>query len=62
MHTHTHTAHMGYLVVTPGVGTRQLEGPKNPDGLHLGIYVFVYVYNVQTYVYILESGMRSWTH
>jgi len=35
-HTHTHTAHMGYSVVSPGVGMRHLEGPRNPDGLNLG--------------------------
>ena len=31
---HTHTAQMarGYSVVRPGVGTRHLEGPKNPNG------------------------------
>jgi len=40
-HRHTHTAHMVYLDVSPGVGMRHLEGPKNPDGLHLGIYVLV---------------------
>jgi len=44
-HTHTHTAH-GVLDVSPVVGTRHLEGPKNPDGLNLGIYVFVNVYKV----------------
>jgi len=36
-HTHTHNAQVGYSVVSPGVGTRHLEGPKNPDGLNLGI-------------------------
>ena len=46
MHTHTHTAQMGYSVVSPGVGMRHLEGPKNPNGLNLGICVFVYVYKV----------------
>jgi len=45
-HTHTHTAQMGYSVVSPGVGMRQLEGPKNPDGLNLGICVIVFVYNL----------------
>ena len=45
--THTlQTAHMEYLDVSPGVGMRHLEGPKNPDGLNLGIHVFVYVYKV----------------
>jgi len=37
---HTHTAHIGYSDVSPGVGMRHLEGPKNPDGLNLGIYLF----------------------
>ena len=27
---------------------RYLEGLKNPDGLNLGIYVFVYVYKADT--------------
>jgi len=44
-HAHTHTAR-GVLDVRPGVRTRHLEGPKNPDGLNLGIYVFMYVYRV----------------
>jgi len=35
-HAHTHTAH-GVLDVSPGVRTRHLQGPKNPDGLNLGI-------------------------
>ena len=38
-HTHTHTAQMGYLDVSPGVGMRHLDGPKNPDGLNLGIRI-----------------------
>jgi len=51
-HTHTHTAH-GVLDVSPGVGTRQLEGPKNPDYLNLDKHVFVYVYNVHVCIYML---------
>ena len=51
-HTHTHTAH-GVLDVSPGVGTRQLEGPKNPDGLNLDKHVFVYVYKVHMCNYML---------
>ena len=43
-HTHTHAAQTGYSDVSPGVGMRYLEDLKNPDGLNLGIYVFVYVY------------------
>jgi len=40
---------------------RHLEGPTNPDGLNLGIYIFVYVYKVHMCMYMLGGGMRSWT-
>ena len=40
-HTHTHAAETGYSDESPGIGMRYLEGLKNPDGLNLGIYVFV---------------------
>jgi len=60
-HTHTHTVQMGYSDVSPGVGMRHLEGPKNPDGLNLGIYIFVYVYKVHMCMYMLGGRMRSWT-
>jgi len=61
-HTHTHTAQMGYSVVSPGVGMKHQEGPKNPDGLNVSIYIFVYVYKVhmcQASIDMLEGGMRS---
>ena len=61
-HTHIHTARMGYSVVSPGVGMRHLEGPKNPDGPNLGIYIFDYVHEVQKCMYMLGSGMRSWNN
>jgi len=51
-HTHTHTAR-GALNVGPGVGTRQLEGPKNPDGQNLSKYVCVYVYKVHMCIHML---------
>jgi len=57
-HTHTHITQMGYSDVSPGVGTRHLEGLKNPDGLNLGIHTFVYVYKVHMCMY----GMGSWTN
>ena len=52
---HTHAAQMGYSVVSPDseVGIRHLEGPKKPDGLNLGIHVFVYAYNVHMCMYML---------
>jgi len=59
---HTHTAHMGCLDVSPGVGMRHLEDPKYPNGLNFGIYVFVYVYKVHMYMYMLGGEMRSWTN
>jgi len=58
-HTHTHTAHMEYSDVSPGVGTRHLKGTKIPDGLNLGIYVFVYVYKVHMCMYMLGGLTRS---
>ena len=59
-HTHTHICiwHVGSCSrdVSPGVGTRHLEGPKNPDRLNLGIHVFAYVFKVHMCVYMLEAG------
>jgi len=51
-YTHTHTAQMGYSVVSPGVEMRHLESRKNPDRLKRSIHVdcigvqsiFVYIY------------------
>jgi len=60
--THTHAAQMGYLDVSPAVGMRHLEGPKNPDGLNLGTHIFVYVYKVHMCMYMLGGGMRSCTN
>ena len=59
--THTHTLYR-CSDVSPGVGMRHLEGPKNPDGLNLGIHIFVYVYKVHICIYRLGGGMRSWTN
>jgi len=50
-HTHTHTAQMRYLDVSPGVRMRYLEGPNNPDGLNLGIHIFVCIQSTHVYVY-----------
>jgi len=36
---------------------RNLEGPKNPDGINLGMYVFVYVYKAHLCMYILGGEM-----
>ena len=61
-HKHTHTAQMGCSDVSPGGGMRHLEGPKTPDGLNLGIHIFVYVYKVHMCIYMLRGWMRSWTN
>jgi len=42
--------------------TRHMEGPRNPDGPNLGIYVFVHVCEVHKCIYMLGGGMRSWTN
>ena len=55
------TTSYGYSGVSPGVGIKHLEGPKNPDGLTLGIYVFVYVCKVHICMYMLKGRMRSLT-
>ena len=51
VYAHTHTAQMGCSDVSPGVGMRHLEDPKNPDGLNLDIHIFVYVYQ-DVYIYV----------
>jgi len=52
---------IAFIIAQKEVGMRHLEGPKNPDGLNLGIHIFVYVYKVHMCIYILRCGMRSWT-
>jgi len=44
----------GYIylyIYSPGVGMRHLEGPKNPDRLNFGTYIFVCVQNTHVCVY-----------
>ena len=41
--THTHTLHVWYSDVSPGVEARHLEGPMNPDGLKLGIKKIAFI-------------------
>jgi len=64
VYTRTHTALCtdGVLSASPGVGMRHLEGPKNPNGLNLGILIVVYVCKVHVCMYMLRGGMRSWTN
>ena len=51
-HTHTHTAQMGYLDVSPGVWMRHLEGPKNPDGLNESWHICIHVCIQRAHVYV----------
>ena len=59
-HTHTHTAQV--LGCEPRSRDETTGGPKNPDGLNLDKYIFVYVYKVHTCIYMLRGRMRSWTN
>ena len=61
---YTHTARGVLDVVSPGVGTRHMEGPKNPDGLRInfGICVIVHLYKVDKCIYMLGSEMSSCTN
>lgn len=38
----------------------QEESTNNPGGLHLGIYVFVYVQKVHMYRYMLWNEIKTW--
>jgi len=58
-HTHRHTEQMGYLVVSPGASMGHLEGPNYPDGLNLGIHIFVCVQSTHVYVYARRRD-TSW--
>jgi len=46
------------MILSPGVGTRHLEGTTNPEGINLGIYIFACVYHdkVHMYTYMLGGG------
>ena len=52
--THTHTAHGVFNVNPDG----NLDGP-NPDGLNLGIHIFVYVYKVHMWMHMLWGEIHS---
>jgi len=54
VYAHTHTLHMGYSDVSPGVGTRHLE---NPEEIQMycsdSIHIYCAVYEVHMYIYML---------
>ena len=49
--TSVHTVRKEYLYVSPRIGSRHLESPKNSDEPNISIHVSVYVYEIPTYVY-----------
>ena len=54
VYAHTHTLHVGYSDVSPGVGTRHLESPEEiqmycRDSIH----IYRAVYEVHMYIYML---------
>ena len=54
VYAHTHTLHVGYSDVSPGVGTRHLESPEEiqmycSDSMH----IYRAVYEVHMYIYML---------
>ena len=63
MHTNTHTAQMGYSVVSPGVGMRHLESRKNPDRLERSIYVDrIGAQSTFVYKYAGLRGLMIWAN
>ena len=54
VYVHTHTLHVGYSDVNPGVGTRHLE---NPEEIQMycsdSIHIYRAVYEVHMYIYML---------
>ena len=54
VYAHTHTLHVGYSDVSPGVRTRHLESPEEiqmycSDSIH----IYRAVYEVHMYIYML---------
>jgi len=54
VYAHTHTLHVWYSDVSPGVGTRHLESPEEiqmycSDSIH----IYRAVYEVHMYIYML---------
>jgi len=60
VYAHTHTLHVGYSDVSPGVGTSHLESPEEiqlfcSDSNH----IYRAVYEVHMYIYICWATGRS---
>ena len=46
VYAHTHTQHVGFLDVSPGVGTRHLESPEEIQDCIDSIHIYRAVYEV----------------
>ena len=54
VYAHTHTLHVGYSAVSPGVGTRHLESPEEIQCT----VVIVYIYTVRCTNLYLYAGLQ----
>ena len=54
VYAHTHTLHVGYSDVSPGVGARHLESPEEIQ-MYFSDIIHIYraVYEVHMYIYML---------
>ena len=60
VYAHTHTLHVGYSDVSPGVGTRHLESPEEIQMYYSdSIHIYRAVYEVHMYIYICWATGRS---
>ena len=57
VYAHTHTLHVRYSDVSPGVGTRHLETRRSPEEIQMycsdSIHIYRAVYEVHMYIYML---------
>ena len=60
VYAHTHTLHVGYSDVSPGVGTRHLESPEEIQ-MYCSYRIHIYraVYEVHMYIYMLGYREKS---
>jgi len=60
-HTHAHCTY-GVLSCEPRGQDETPGGPEESRWILLGIFIFVYAYEVHMCVCMLGGGMRSWTN
>jgi len=51
--------HVWYSNVRPKVGTKNMESPKNPDGISAFVFSYMCTKYTCIYIYMLGSGMKS---